>query len=133
PGADSVLAFFGDSQPATVQGAIALAGALEQRGRTDQARTLIQDWWRNQSFDVDQQTRILGRWGGWLSQADHDARLNQLLLGPHGPATRAMVDLASPDQRAIANAAMALRTAYSPEAVVAGLTPAQATSPAVVF
>jgi soluble lytic murein transglycosylase len=133
PGADAVLAFFGDTPPTTVQGAIALAGALEQRGRADQARALIQDWWRNRSFDVDQQTRILGRWGAWLSQADHDARLSQLLLGPHGPATRAMVDLASPDQRAIANAAMTLRTAYNADAVVAGLTPAQATSPAVAF
>ncbi len=44
-----------------------------------------------------------------------------------------MVDLASPGRRAVAEAAMALRTAYSPDSVVAGLSPSQAMDPAVVL
>src|SRR5690606_5080403 len=66
-------------------------------------------------------------------QADHEARLNMLLLGPHGPATRALTQLVSPERRAVAEAAMALRSAYSPDAVVAGLSPAQAMDPAVAL
>lgn len=132
PTAD-VLAFFGDSQPATVQGAIALAGALEQSGRTDEARAMVRQWWREQSFEAGVQQSILDRWSGWLGQDDHDARLSMLLLGPHGPATRQMVTLASPGRRAIANAHLQLRSANDPTTIVAGLTAEQALDPGVVL
>ncbi|WP_211249690.1 lytic transglycosylase domain-containing protein [Brevundimonas bacteroides] len=132
-GPDAALAFFGERRPATVEGAIALADAFEQRGRSAEARALIGEWWRTRSFDAAAQTRILGRWGAWLTQADHDARLNMLLLGPHGPATRAMLAYASPERQAIANAAMSLRTAYSTEGVIANLSPSQAADPVIAF
>ena len=132
-GADATIAFFGSTRPTTIQGAIALAEALDQRGRSDEARLLIQEWWQTQSFDEANQSRILSRWGSSLTQRDHDARLNMLLSGPHGPATRAMLDLASPERRATASAAMSLRSAYSPDAVVANLSPSQAMDPAVVL
>lgn len=132
-GPDAAMALFAQSAPTTAEGAIALADALEQRGRRDEARALITDWWRNRSFEEALQTRILTRWSGWLTQADHEARLNMLLLGPHGPATRAMSQMVSPERRAVAEAAMALRTAYSPDAVVAGLSPSQAMDPAVAL
>lgn len=132
-GPDAALALFERDAPTTVQGAIALADALDQRGRGDEARRLIKDWWRTRSFESDQQSRILTRWGSTLTQADHEARLNMLLLGPHGPATRAMVSMVSPERQAVANAVMALRTAYSPDSIVAGLSTAQAQDPAVVL
>lgn len=132
-GPDAAINLFARSGPTTVQGAIALADALEQRGRSDEARRLIADWWRTRSFDDAIQTRILTRWGSSLTQADHEARLNMLLLGPHGPATRAMVQLAPSERQVVANAVMALRTAYSPDAVIANLSPSQARDPAVVL
>ena len=132
-GPDAATALFASSPPLTVQGAIALADALEQRGRRNEARGLITDWWRTRSFDDEAQTRILNRWNGWLTQADHVARLNMLLLGPHGPATRSMVSRVPPDRQTVATAVMALRTAYSPDAIVAGLSPSQAMDPAVVL
>ncbi|HEX8472106.1 MAG TPA: lytic transglycosylase domain-containing protein, partial [Brevundimonas sp.] len=130
---NEVLAFFGNSQPTTIQGAIALGWALQQTGRTADAQRLIGDWWRTQSFDDASQSRILGQWSNWLTQADHEARLNMLLLGPHGPATRSMLNLVSPERASIANAVMALRTAYSPDATVASLSASQAVNPAVVL
>ena len=130
---NDVLAFFSDSKPTTVQGAIALTWALQQTGRTDDARRLITDWWRTQSFDDANQSRILGQWSNWLSPADHEARLNMLLSGPHGPATRSMLNLVSPERATIANAVIALRTAYSPDAIVAGLSQSQALDPNVVL
>ena len=132
-GADAATALFADSPPITIEGAMALAEALAQRGRADEARRLIGDWWRTRSFEHETQSRVLARWESGLTQADHEARLNMLLLGPHGPATRAMVEMVSPERRAVAEAAMTLRTAYSPDAVVAGLSPSQAMDPAVVF
>jgi soluble lytic murein transglycosylase len=132
-GPDAALAFFATARPTTVEGAIALAEALEQRGRADEARALIGDWWRTRSFDEASQTRILGRWGAWLTQEDHEARLNMLLIGPHGPATRAMVALASPERQVIANAAMTLRSAYASDGVVANLSPTQASDPVIAL
>lgn len=132
-GPDAAISLFAQTSPATVEGAIALAEALEQRGRRDEAQRLIGEWWRTRSFDEAVQNRILTRWGPSLTQADHEARLNMLLLGPHGPATRAMTGMVSPGRRAVAEAAMALRTAYSPDALVSNLSPAQAMDPAVVL
>jgi soluble lytic murein transglycosylase len=127
-----IVAFFDGRAPETASGAIALAGALEATGRTNEAQALVRDWWRTRSFEEAEQSRILTRWSGWLTQGDHEARLNMLLLGPHGPATRAMVNLVSPERQAVANAAMSLRGAYSPDAIVAGLSPSQAMDPIVV-
>jgi soluble lytic murein transglycosylase len=132
-GPDAALTLFERNAPVTAQGAFALADALDQRGRGDEARRLIKDWWRTRSFEADVQSRILARWGSTLTQDDHETRLNMLLLGPHGPATRAMVSLVSPERQAVANAVMTLRSAYSPDAIVAGLTPSQARDPAVVL
>ena len=132
-GPDAAISLFAQASPTTVEGAIALADALEQRGRRDEAQRLIADWWRTRSFEEAAQNRILARWGSSLTQADHEARLNMLLLGPHGPATRAMTGMVSPERRAVADAVMALRTAYSPDAMVATLSPSQAMDPAVVL
>ncbi|MDY6924230.1 MAG: lytic transglycosylase domain-containing protein, partial [Pseudomonadota bacterium] len=66
-GPDAALALFAQTPPVTAEGAIALADALDQRGRRDEARALIADWWRNRSFEEPLQTRILGRWSGWLT------------------------------------------------------------------
>jgi soluble lytic murein transglycosylase len=44
-----------------------------------------------------------------------------------------MVALVPADRQAVANAVMSLRTAYAPDAIVAGLSPAQANDPAVVL
>lgn len=133
PAPEAALAFFNGSAPTTAQGAIALAAALEQSGRTAEAQALIGDWWRTRSFEAQEQSRILERWSGWLTQADHDARMDVLLLGPHGPATRAMLNLVSPQKAAVANTVMGLRSAYSPDAMVSSLSPAQATEPAVAL
>ena len=132
-GPDAALAFFADTPPTTVQGAIALADAYDQRGRQPEAQSLIREWWRTRSFDDASQSRILGRWGSWLTPDDHTTRLNMLLLGPHGPATRAMIPLVPYERQSIANTVMGLRTAYSADAMVSGLTPQQAADPAVAL
>jgi len=129
----TVIAFFEGREPLTAQGAFALAEALSASGREQEAVTLVRRWWTGQSFEADLQTRALARWTPVLTTADHDQRLGMLILGPHGPATRAMMDLASPDMRAVAQAVMSLRTAYAPDSIVAGLSPAQAAHPAVVL
>ncbi|MBU2117666.1 MAG: lytic transglycosylase domain-containing protein [Alphaproteobacteria bacterium] len=129
----SVLAWFDGREPLTAQGAFALADALSASGREQEAVSLVRRWWTGQSFEADVQTRALARWSPVLTTAHHDQRLEMLILGPHGPATRAMLDMASPDSRAVAQAVMSLCTAYAPDAIIAGLSPSQAAHPAVVL
>src|SRR5690606_29540476 len=93
----------------------------------------VRTWWRDRSFEEFQQSRMLTRYGRWLTQDDHNRRLAMLLLGPHGPATRAMVALASPDRQAVANAPMSLRTAYDDRAGLAALQPSQLQEPGIAF
>ena len=130
---NAVIAFFAEQKPKSVQGAIALASALEQAGRRDEAQALVREWWREESFDLEDQERLLARWPNWLSTDDHIARLNTLLSGPHGPATQAMVSRVPAERQAIANVVMNLRTAYAPDALVVSLSPQQATDPNVVL
>lgn len=104
-----ILAFFSASPPTTAEGAMAFAQALNASGATGEAQNVARNWWRDRSFDAATQDRYLAAFGGWLTQADHEKRLDTLLYGPQGPATRAMLNLVSPDYRALAEARMALR------------------------
>lgn len=110
---DRVIAWFGGEAPLTVEGAMALAEALSARGRTAEAQALVREWWRERSFDLAQQETMLARYGAWLTQDDHIRRLDTLLYGPQGPATRAMIALVPADWAALAEARIALRNGRS--------------------
>jgi len=108
-----VMDVFADTPPTTAEGAMAYAQALSASGRTAEAQALVREWWRDRSFDQSTQERFYSTYGSWLTEADHEKRLDTLLYGPHGPATRAMMDRVSADYRALAQARMALRSGSS--------------------
>ena len=108
-----VVSIFTAEPPATPQGALAFAQALSATGATGEAQALIRSWWRDRSFELTMQERMLAAYGSWLTQADHEKRLDTLLYGPQGPATRAMMNLVSSDYRALAEARIALRNGSS--------------------
>ena len=104
-----VVEWFGDKEPTTAEGMIALISAQQQLGRQEEAQTLARRAWREKVFEADAQGRFLARYGIFLTSDDHAKRLDLLLYGPQGPAARAMLDLVSPDVRALAEARIALR------------------------
>jgi soluble lytic murein transglycosylase len=108
-----VIAWFGTDRPTTAEGAMALADALIASGREAEAQALVKRFWREELFDSEPQGRMLARYGRFLTREDHVARLDSLLLGPQGPATRAVMDLVGPDHRALAEARMAYRQGSS--------------------
>jgi soluble lytic murein transglycosylase len=129
-----VVAWFGASEPATPEGAMALASAYRSLGEQQKASDLIRDWWRNKSFEADQQRMMLTRFGGMLTIGDHIRRADILLYGAQGPATHDMVDLLPPDQQVVAQARMALRSdSSSANSAWDALTPDQQTMPGVAF
>jgi soluble lytic murein transglycosylase len=105
----ATIAFFDGREPETAEGAMALASAYQSLGRQGEAQALIRHFWRDRPFEADVQARMLGRWGSILTADDNARRLDILLYGQQGPAARAMMDLAPPDQLAEAQARLALR------------------------
>ena len=108
-GPSAVIAWFAGAEPASPQGAMALATAYEQSGRPDDAKVLIKRWWRNREMEADTQRVMLNRFGDLLNVDDHIKRADTLLYGPQGPAARDMLALLPPQERALAEARMALR------------------------
>jgi soluble lytic murein transglycosylase len=104
-----VIAWFGADEPQTAEGAMALASAYQLSGRPQDAETLIRRWWRTRVFEADVQRAMLSRFGGFLTPDDHAARMETLLYDSQGPATQDMTPLLTDDQRALAQARLALR------------------------
>lgn len=109
PSPQTIVTWFKGTSPITGWGSFALARALADLGQKPEAEKLIKTAWRTQVFDVDLQNRILARFGSSLNADDHVVRLNTLLLGPQGPATRALLPLVPDAYRNLAEARMALR------------------------
>jgi soluble lytic murein transglycosylase len=129
-----VIDWFAGQAPETPEGAMALAAAYQSLGRAGEAQTLIRDFWRNHVFEADQQTRMRARFGAFLTADDDAQRLQTLLYGQQGPAARAMLDLVTPDVRALGEARIALRADRNdaPQ-LVALVSPALQSDPGLAF
>jgi soluble lytic murein transglycosylase len=101
--------WFAGAEPATAEGAMALAGALKDLGRVDEAGALIRRFWRGRLFDPEPQQAMLAAFASFLTTDDHVRRLDTLLIGPQGPAAQALLPLVPPDQQALGQARMDLR------------------------
>jgi soluble lytic murein transglycosylase len=119
-----VIDWFGNQDPQTPEGAMALAAALQLAGRQADATTLIRRTWRERVFEAEPQVQMLTRFGALLTPDDHAARLDLLLYGPQGPAARALLPLVTPEVRALGEARIALRANRDDAAQLAALVPA---------
>lgn len=125
-----LVAWFQGADPLTPQGAMALAGAYQQLGRTADAQAVIKHWWRDKPFDGDTQRLMMSRFGAYLTLDDHIKRADTLLYGAPGPGLNDILALLPPDQQALAAARIALRNeASDANARVAALPAALAKSP----
>jgi soluble lytic murein transglycosylase len=129
-----VVDWFAGAEPATAEGAMALASAYRGLGRTAEATDLIRKWWRTKTFEADVQRSMLARFGDVLTQEDHIKRADALLYGSQGPASRDMIALLPADQQQMALARIALRSdASNANDLVAALTPQASATPGVAF
>lgn len=103
-----VRSFFAKQPPSTGAGRIALAFALRADGLEQEAAAAIKQAWREDSFSSDFESRILERFPGVLSTADHRYRMERLLLKERwGAATRA-AGYAGGDYPSLVNARMSI-------------------------
>jgi soluble lytic murein transglycosylase len=129
-----MIEWFGGADPATAEGAMALASAYQAAGRQEDAARLIRRFWRDKSFEADVQRAMLARFGSFLTQDDHIRRADILLYGPQGPAARDMIALLPADHRAAAEARIALRANAANGTELASALPASVVDqPGVVF
>lgn len=129
-----IIAWFGGAQPATAEGAMALASAYQGMGKNQDATNLIRRTFRDKVFEADAQRSMIARFGGMLTADDYARRADILLYGQQGPAARDMVAMLSDTQQAAARVRMAYRAnSASANELYNGLTLDLQASPGVVF
>jgi soluble lytic murein transglycosylase len=129
----SVIDWFKGQQPATAEGAMALAAALRASGQADDAARLIRRFWREEVFEAEPQRQMLARFGDVLTQDDHIHRTDMLLYGQQGPASRDMIALLPPDQQDLARARIALRSGAGGDLIVERLPPNLQDDPGLAY
>jgi soluble lytic murein transglycosylase len=106
----AIIDWFGDDRPTTGEGAMALAASLAALNRTDEAQSLVRDYWDHHVFEADVQRSMMTRFGMWLTPDDYSKRADMLLYGTQGPAAKDLLPLLPPAERRQAEARIALRT-----------------------
>ena len=131
---ERIVAWFGGTDPETVQGAMALAGALRVTGQEPQARDLIRRWWREKLFDADPQRTMRARFGQYLTEDDHQRRADVLLYGLQGPAAKEHVATLTGPYRKVADARLAFRAGSAlANDMVADMDHDQRTDPGLIY
>ncbi len=103
------LRFFFDKQPpVTAGGRIALAFALKADGLEQEANDKIRHIWREDTFGPDIERRILDRFPGVLTQADHRFRMERLLLKENWGGAQRAAGYAGKDYELLVKARMAV-------------------------
>ena len=103
------LDWFGARAPLTSAGGAAMAGALINLGRKDEARDLLRRVWVRGAFGAQQERQFYKRFRGYLTRDNHIQRLDRLLWNGQHYAVRRMYRRVNPDYRALAEARVALR------------------------
>jgi soluble lytic murein transglycosylase len=131
-GPRATIDWFAGADPTTAQGAMALAAAYQSTGQSPRAAEVIRHVWRTRPFDAEQQQAMMSRFGSYLAADDYAAREDLLLYGSQGEAARALLPFLSPDQKAVADARIALRGGQG-DALVAELPASMRTTPGIVY
>jgi len=105
----AILDWFGARRPLTSAGGAAMAGALINLGRKDEARALLRSVWVSGGFGAQQERQFYKRFRRYLTRENHIQRLDRLLWNGQHYAVRRMYRRVNPDYRALAQARTALR------------------------
>ena len=108
--AAQVVGFFRVFPPQTTLGEARYAFALNALGRSDEARERAKAAWRGGALPQGDESRLLTLFGGNLTPADHDARIDALLSNDDRAGAQRMLALATPAMRPLSEARLALQT-----------------------
>ncbi len=109
-----VRAFFHGQQPVSPAGRIALAIALKEEGKAEQANALIRQSWRKDPFGQSLEKIALGAFGTMLTKDDHRLRAERFLFRENGEAALRNAARVSADYVVLAKARLASAKARRP-------------------
>jgi len=103
-----VVTFFTRFAPLTAAGQARYAEALAATGRMTEARTNAAAAWVTKGLSQQDETRLMARFGASMTRADHDRRMERLLLDRATTAAARQIENVSPEKRALYAARLAL-------------------------
>ncbi|UHS58065.1 lytic transglycosylase domain-containing protein [Agrobacterium vaccinii] len=132
PPAAQLIAYFANGAPETPEGTIALAQAQNTSGNTARAQKLIQTLWVSEGMDTALEDRVIDEFPGFLSAADHKARMDYLMYRSRVSQAKRFGDLGKAQPLYAAWAAVLQRAKNAPAALAAATGPAR-NDPAYLF
>ncbi|HYG49192.1 MAG TPA: lytic transglycosylase domain-containing protein [Allosphingosinicella sp.] len=108
-----VIGFFSAFPPLTPAGHARHAFALQASGRGNEALEAARKAWTGGVLPAADESRILGQFGGRLTSADHDARMEALLGNGDTQSAARQLPLASAQRQALYATRLALQTRAS--------------------
>jgi soluble lytic murein transglycosylase len=128
------LAWFGKHAPTTTKGKVAYADAALAVGDLPQAEKLARDAWINGRFDGSEEREFLAQFGRFITEKDHEARLEELLYAEQRPSAERMLSRVSDEKAEIARARIALiGAAGNIERLLEKLSPKAANDPGLLY
>lgn len=109
-----VRAFFHGQQPVSPAGRIALALALKEEGKAEEATALIRQSWRKDPFGQSLEKIVLGGFEAVLTKDDHRLRTERFLFRENGEAALRNAARVSADYVVLAKARLASAKARRP-------------------
>ena len=109
-----VRAFFHGQQPVSPAGRVALALALQDEGKVEEAATLIRRTWRKDPFGQSLEKIALGAFEAVLTKDDHRLRTERFLFRENGEAALRNAARVSADYVVLAKARLASAKARRP-------------------
>ncbi len=107
--AATVMAFFATEKPGTGNGWARLADAYSVSGRTANALDAARNAWWSSDLSADDEQAIWARFGGSLTRADNDRRIDALLFDKKPEMASRFVGSASPQRQAAFGARIAMQ------------------------
>ena len=107
--ASLVVAYFTRYTPMTATTALRYAEALDATGRRDEARAAARRAWTLGVLSGEDESRLMARWPGLLTSADHDARMERLLWSRVTTVAARQLALTSPVRQPVFGTRVALQ------------------------
>lgn len=102
--AKEVLAYFGNTQPLSGEGMVALGRALLSAGNQGHAVPWLRRAWREEELTMTLEQEIIGQHGSLLTSADHKARADRLFYLEKFEAAQRSAERAGKDVAALSRA-----------------------------
>lgn len=129
-----LIAWFERNPPVTGIGKLRYGAALMAGGDKARGLILLRQGWVDADTDSLTETQILASYGGQLTQADHIARMNRLLMDEDVAEARRMQPLVPADYRAMSQAAISFILAAKTAAKdLAAVPAARRNEPGLLF